>query len=191
MMKVATALGLAAVFALAVSVRAAELTSGPQKGEELGAYEVVKVAGNPHDGVKIGEELCYRCKMGNRPMVMVFARKADKNLAQLVKGARQGRCQKRRPEAGAFVALLGAKEEAKAKAAAEKLIKETEAHNVAVVVPKDQPNGPEEYKINPEADVTVLIYVKGEVAVNHALPAGALDAKTTKQIIADTGKILN
>ena len=65
-MRVATAVGLAVVFALAVSVQAAELKSGPQKGEEVGAYEVVKLAGNPHDGVKVGEELCYRCKMGNR-----------------------------------------------------------------------------------------------------------------------------
>src|SRR4029079_9757927 len=100
-------LGLAAVFALAVSIRAAELTSGPQKGEELGAYELVKVAGNPHDGVKIGEELCYRCKMGNRPMVMVFARKADKNLAQLVKELDKVVAKNEDQKLGAFVALLG------------------------------------------------------------------------------------
>ena len=46
-MRTATAVGLAVVFALAMSARAAELKSGPQKGEEIGAYEVVKVAGNP------------------------------------------------------------------------------------------------------------------------------------------------
>ncbi len=190
-MRVATAVGLAVVFAFAVSARAAELKSGPQKGEEVGAYEVVKVAGNPHDGVKVGEELCYRCKMGNRPMVMVFARKADKNLAQLVKELDKVVAKNEEKKLGAFVALIGSKEEQKAKATAETLVKETEAHNIAVVVPKDQPNGPESYKLDPKADVTVLIYVKGEVAVNHALPAGALNTQVTKQIVADTAKILN
>jgi hypothetical protein len=190
-MRVASVVGLVAVFALAVSVRAAELKSGPQKGEEVAAYEVVKVAGNPHDGVKVGEELCYRCKMGNRPMVMVFARKADKNLAQLVKELDKVVAKNEEKKLGAFVALIGAKEQEKAKAAGEKLVKDADASNVAVVVAKDQPNGPESYKIDPTADVTVLIYVKGEVAANHALPAGALNAKVAKQIVADTSKILN
>jgi hypothetical protein len=189
-MRVATAVGLAVVFALAVSVQAAELKSGPQKGEEVGAYEVVKLAGNPHDGVKVGEELCYRCKMGNRPMVMVFARKADKNLAKLVKDLDKVVAKNEEKKLGAFVALIGAKDE-QAKAAAEKLVKESEASNVAVVTAKDQPNGPESYKIDPKADVTVLIYVQGEVAANHALPAGGLDAEATKKIITDTSKILN
>jgi hypothetical protein len=191
MMRVATAAALSMVFSLIVSARGAELKSGPQKGEELGAYDVVKVAGNPHDGVKVGEELCYRCKMGNRPMVMVFARKADKNLAQLVKELDKVVAKNEEKKMGAFVALLAAKNEDKAKAEAEKLIKDTEAHNIAVVVPKAQPNGPEEYKINPEADVTVLIYKQGTVEANHALTKDGLNEKVTKQIIADTAKILN
>jgi hypothetical protein len=190
-MRVATSLGLAVVFALAVSARAAELKSGPQKGEEIGAFEVVKVAGNPHDGVKIGEELCYRCKLGQRPMVMVFARKTDKNVARLVKELDKVVAKNEEKKLGAFVSLLGGRDEARTKETAEKLIKETEASNIAVVAPKDQPNGPESYKLDPKADVTILICVKGEVAANHALPAGGLDEKTAKQIIADTAKILN
>ena len=83
-MKVTTAFGLAIALAIGVSAYGAELKSGLQPGDEVPAFEVVKVAGNPHDEVKIGEELCYRCKMGKRPMVVVFARKSDKNLAKLV-----------------------------------------------------------------------------------------------------------
>jgi hypothetical protein len=190
-MRFATVLGLAVVFALAVSVKAAELKSGPQKGEEIGAYEVVKVAGNPHDDVKVGDQLCYRCKLGNRPMVMVFARKTDKNLIQFIKELDKVVAKNEEKKLGAFVALIGTKEEAKAKVVGEKLIKETEAHNIAVVTPKDQPNGPESYKLDPKADITVLVCVNGEVQANHALTADALNAKVTKQIIADAGKILN
>jgi hypothetical protein len=190
-MRVFTAVGLAVALAFGVSANAAELKSGPQKGEEVGAFEVVKVAGNAHDGVKVGEELCYRCKLGNRPVVMVFARKTDKNLAKLVKELDKVVAKNQEEKKmGAFVNLIGTKDE-EAKKAAEKLVKDTEAANIAVVVPKDQPNGPESYKIDPKADVTVLIYVKGEVAANHALTSAALDDKVTKQIIEDTSKILN
>jgi flavin-dependent dehydrogenase len=91
----------------------------------------------------------------------------------------------------AFVALIGTKEEDKAKVTAEKLIKETEASNIAVVTAKDQPNGPESYKLDPKADITVLVCVKGEVHANHALAADGLNAKVARQIIADAGKILN
>lgn len=189
-MKVVTSFAVALALAFAVSAQAEELKSGPQTGEELGAFDVVKVAGNPHDGVKVGDELCYRCKMGNRPMVMVFARKADKNLQKLVEELDKVVAKNEEKKLGAFVNLLGTKE-SQAKEAAEKLVKETEAHNVAVVVPKEQPNGPESYKLDPKAEVTVLIYVKGEVAANHALPEGKLNADVTQKIIDDTSKILN
>jgi hypothetical protein len=174
------------------SAQAAELKSGPQSGEEVGAFDVVKVAGNPHDGVKVGEELCYRCKMGNRPMVMVFARKSDKRLAELVKELDKVVAKNQEEKKmGAFVALIGDPKEDIAKAAAEKLVKDTEARNIAVVVPKDQPDGPKDYKLDPKAEVTVLIYKQGTVAANHALPTGELNEKIVKKIIEDTSKILN
>ena len=71
---------------------------------------------------------------------------------------------------GSFVSLVGDQPETLASAGKE-IIEETKAQNVAVVVPKDQPNGPEDYKLNPAAETTVLIYLKGKVVANHALPA--------------------
>ena len=134
---------------------------------------MVKVAGNAHDGVKVGEELCYRCKMGNRPMVMVFARKSDKRLADLVKELDKVVAKNQEEKKiGAFVALIGDPKEDEAKSAAEKLVKDTEASNIAFVVPKDQPDGPKDYKLDPKAEVTVLIYKQGTVAANHAAADG-------------------
>jgi len=66
------------------SAHAAELKSGPQVGDLVGAFQVVKAAGAPNDGVSDGEQLCYRCKLGNRPAVMVFARKPDASLAKFI-----------------------------------------------------------------------------------------------------------
>ncbi len=62
--------------------------------------------------------------------------------------------------------------------------------NVALVVPVDSANGPESYNINPDAEVTVLIYRGGKVEANHALAVGQLNDSAVKSIVADTGKIL-
>lgn len=188
-MKVAVSFALATVLAMVSAASAAELKSGPQVGDDVGAFEVIKAAGNPHDGVKEGEELCYRCKMGSRPMVMVFARQPNEKLAMLVKELDKVVGANTEKKMGSFVNLIGHKPE-DAKMAATKLIDQTKASNVAIVVPTEQ-NGPKEYNLDPNADVTVLIYKGGVVAANHALSAGALDEKMVKAIIKDTDKILN
>ena len=56
-----------AMMVAAAAVASAEVTSGPQVGESVGAFTVTKVAGNPDDGVAVGKTLCYRCKMGRGP----------------------------------------------------------------------------------------------------------------------------
>lgn len=52
--------GVAAIFlAGAATAAAADLKSGLQVGEFVGAFDVVKCAG-PEDGVQEGQQLCYR-----------------------------------------------------------------------------------------------------------------------------------
>jgi hypothetical protein len=88
------------------------------------------------------------------------------------------------------VSLLGA-DSAILKDKAKQLASENKLENVAVVVPEDQPNGPDSYKINPHADVTVLIYKQGKVEANHAVNASELNDQEINHILADTSKILN
>jgi hypothetical protein len=178
------ALALAAQVALA-----ADLKSGPQKGALLGPFEVTKVAGAPNDGVPSGKQLCYRCKLGNQPVVMVFAPKADQGVTTLAKALDQLVAKNKDKNLGSFVNLVGddsAKLEAQAKQFAEK----AKLENVAVVVPVETKDGPEDYKINSQV-VTVLIYRDGKVAANHAVMPADLDASMVKSILADTDKILN
>ncbi len=194
-MKVLTS--LAATIAMAVSMsaaQAAELKSGPQVGDEVGPYYVTKVAGNSTDGVEVGKSLCYRCKLGSRPVVMVFARKADENLATLVKELDKFVVNNTEKKAASFLNMLGSEadtDKAAAEADAEKFITSTGAKNIAVVFPNDYATGPTDYKISPDAEVTVLIYKDLKVAANYALPAGGLDKDAVKKIIADTATILN
>jgi hypothetical protein len=186
---ISTGLALA-IGTFAAAARAAEFTSGPQVGDLVGAFTVEKAAGAADDGVPVGEHLCYRCRMGNRPMVMVFAHSPDAQLASLVKQLDKVVADNKEKKMGSFVSLLGDKPE-DLKAEANSFVEKNKIENIAFVVPEENKAGPGDYKLNDKADVTVLIYRQGKVAANHALAAGGLSDDEIKKIIADTGKILN
>ncbi len=194
------ALGMFSVVALLCAVtvfaeepaatKTASVKSGPQVGEDVGPFTVTKVAGAPEDGVKSGTELCYRCKLGARPVVMVFARKVDANLVKLSSELDTIVGQNTEKKMGSFVNLLGESSDGLTKDA-EKLATDAKLKNVAVVVPNAYKTGPESYSINDSAEVTVLIYRNSKVKVNYALAAGSLNDEAIKKILADTKEILN
>ena len=72
-----------------------------------------------------------------------------------------------------------------AKLAADKGIK-----NIPLTV-WDGTAGPPAYKISKEAAVTVLMWNKGHVEVNHAFDTAKLTPEQVKVVMADTSKILN
>jgi len=187
-MKFAGFLSIAALLA-ASTLSAADLKSGPQEGESVGAFNVEKVAGAVNDNVESGKHLCYRCKLGNQPVVMVWARKSDSGLADLVKQLDKKVTENSDQKLSSFVNLLGDDAD-KLKTEAKQLAEKNKVENVAIVVPEDHKNGPEDYKINPEAELTVLIYREGKVAASHAVAPGKLDKKTIESIVSDTSKIM-
>jgi hypothetical protein len=190
-MRATVTLGLAALLLAGITaVRAAELTSGLQPGDLVGAFDVEKCGGAVNDGKEVGANFCYRCMLGNKPVVMVFARKADKSLASLVKELDKHVAKNSDQKLSSFVNLLG-KDPAELKTVAKDFAAKNQVENVALVVPQDNENGPEEFKINPAAEVTVTIYRNGKVAASHALAPGGLTDAEIKSIIADTAKILN
>ena len=182
--------GIALAMAAGVAM-AEELKSGLQPGEDVGAFYVEKVAGNPNDGIEVGKNLCYRCNLGSKPVVMIFSRKADANLAALIKELDAKLPQHKDAKLSAFVNLIGSKDAASLKTTAKKFGESNKSENVAIVVPNDSENGPKDYKLNPEAEVTILIYKEGKVAANHAFAPGKLDKSAITSVIADTSKILN
>jgi hypothetical protein len=171
------------------TLRAAELTSGLQPGDLVGAFNVEKCGGAVNDGREVGANFCYRCMLGNKPVVMVFARKTDDKLAKLAKELDKQVAKNSDQKLSSFINLLGS-EPAELKSEAKKFAADNELENVALVVPDDAENGPEEFAINPEAEVTVTIYRNGKVAASHAVAPGELDEEQIQSIINDTGKIL-
>ena len=120
---------------------------------------------------------------------MVFARKADDNLASLVKQLDQLIADNADKKLSAFVNLLGDDREA-LEADAKKFAADHGIENIPFVVPVEFENGPADFGINPDAETTVTIYTGLKVKASHALGAGKLDADAVKAVLADVPEIL-
>jgi hypothetical protein len=185
-MRTARFLTMAVVGIVAAAIGAgaalAEVTSGQQVGETVGAMTVTKVTGNPLDGVPDGKTLCYRCKLGSRPVVMVFARTADPGLAKLLKKLDEEIEEHQSAKLTGFVNMLGTDGESLKKDAAE-FVKLHGIERIAFVVPEESANGPADYKIARDADLTVVCFKGGKVQANHAFAKGQLSDEKIDAIV--------
>lgn len=180
------------VFGLAFAVTsgvgfAGDLKSGPQAGDPLKPFYVTKCAGAEKDGVSEGDELCYRCKNSRKPQVVIFTRSTDPKVIDLVKKIDAAIAKNKDSKLTSFVNVLGDDKDELA-ASAKSLAKSTAAKQVPFVVPNEFENGPDNYGINPKAQITVILADGTAVKASHAVA----DAKELKadSILADLKKIL-
>ncbi len=180
--------------ALAVAVlspsfaSAEEVKSGLETGKAINPFYVTKIAGAEDDGKVAGDNLCYRCKNGARPQVMVFTRSTDDKVVALVKQLDEQLKKNEEAQLRAFVNLLGDSKDA-ATAQAKKLATATSAKNVPFVVPNEFENGPEDYGINAKAELTVIIANESKVVGSYAV-ASAKDLNVDT-VIGSVKKMLN
>lgn len=172
------ALVCGALAALSFSVAfAEELKSGLAVGDSPGAFNV-----NDVTGPSKGTSLCYRCQYGNRPVVAVFARDVNDDLAKVIKDVDALVEKNKAKDMKAFVVVLSEDAEAVAPKL-EALAKKEGIKNVPLTT-FDGASGPEDYNISKDAFVTVLMWNKSEVKSNVALAKGKLDAAAAKKIVA-------
>lgn len=171
-----------AALALAVPAVAGDLKSGPQTGEKVpGPFAPLNV-----NGEDAGKKQCLYCKNGDNPVAVVFARTAECPMAQKLIKAVDATTEKNSAcEMGSFVVFCADddKLEAKLKDMAEK------EHLKKIVLSIDTPTGPAKYKINKDADVTVVLYKNREVKANYAFKKGELKDEDIEKIVADVSKI--
>ena len=180
-------LGLAVVLGIG-SVNTGEKTvSGLQRGDIIGAFHVTKYAGAEDDGVEQGKNLCYRCRNGARPQVIVFTRSTDQEVIDLLQKLDKAIAKHEDSQLRTFVNLLGDDEE-ELSAAAKKLAKDSRTKNVPFVVPNEFKNGPDDYEINPKAAVTVILATESSVKVNHTV--AEVKDLNADAVIADIDRIL-
>ena len=122
---------------------------------------------------------------GSAPVVCVFARKTSEPLASLVKliDAKIGE----NGELKSFVVLMPRKGEVPAEDL-RKLAEQAGIKHVPLTI-GESPDGPPDYEIAKNADVTVLMWNGQKVKVNHAFK-GELTETDIRAIVADIPKLL-
>lgn len=179
-----TILALTVLASAAMSANAADIKSGLQVGDYPGAYHVADIT-----GPSAGKKLCYRCQYSSRPVVNVFVRKMDENVAKLVKELDNTVARNSANKMAAFVVVLSDDPDAQEAALKTAATKHDIKHTPLTVF--ENSAGPNKYKIAKDADVTVMMWVESDVKVNHAMKSADLNSDAIKKIIGDTKKILN
>ncbi|SMP62216.1 hypothetical protein SAMN06265222_107266 [Neorhodopirellula lusitana] len=174
----------AATVATTTTASAEQATQSPGliAGDPVGAFQVTKLGGAEDDGVDAGQTLCYRCKYGLSPMVMVFTRSTDESAAKLLSkfdetiGAYQDQKLK-----GLVTLIGGSPAELKTQAAA--IAGSLNTKHVPVVIAKDSKNGPASYKLNKDTEVTVVLINQSQVVARHDFDVDNIDPSALKHEI--------
>lgn len=152
----------------------ADKPSSLRQGDSVGVFYVTKVAGAEDDGVRPGEQLCYRCRYGSSPMVMVFARRTGGRVTELVKRIDKAVFSNRKRRLKGLVTMMGENPSA-VKAAAGQVAAEAEVEHVPVVVAKEVKTGPLNYKLPADADVTIVVAKDSQVVKTHTFTSEKVD----------------
>lgn len=174
-----------AILALVVGVAAVagEVKSGLECGENPAAFNVKDVTGQ-----FAGTSLCYRCRLGGRPVTAVFTRTLSDDLAQLVKAVDGVVTKNSDKQAAAFVVLLTNDPDAQ-EGKVKEFAKKHGIKNVPLTV-FDGEAGPADYKISKDAEVTVNLWNKSKVEANHAFGKGTLNTSAVAKVVADAEKMV-
>lgn len=157
-----------------------------QQGDSIGVFYVTKVAGAEDDGVEPGEDLCYRCRYGSSPMIMVFARDTGGKVPDLVKQIDAAVAENEESSLKGLLTLIG-EDAAELKQDATKIAEKAEVKHVPVVVAKETTTGPLNYKLPAESAVTIVVAKDSQVVATHTFAADKIDIaavmKEVKQIL--------
>jgi hypothetical protein len=117
---------------------------------------------------------------------MIFAREISDPLTSLVKKIDAATGEHSDCSMGSFVVFCSDDEGLKDKLA--DLAKTQKLEHTVLTL--DNPSGPPGYKVSKDADVTVILYVKKTVKVNHAYAKGEFTAKDVDMIVGEVSEIL-
>lgn len=172
------------VASVGLAVAAEKVQSGLEKGAKVPAFYVKDVTGPAKDG----EELCYRCRYGNQPVVTVFAKEMTDEVAALTKELDAVVAKNRDQKMAGFVVLMSS-DPAKSVSSLEKAAKDKKIEQLPLTTFKGT-EGPKGYKINEKADVTVMMWVEGTVKVSEGFNKGDLTKETIAKVVGETKQIL-
>jgi hypothetical protein len=159
-----------------VILAADSLQSGLQPGQRPGPYAAVVCTGPNR-----GQAHCYICEAADRPIFVIFARKMSEPLGKLVRGLDDALLKHKDAELRAWVTFLHDDQSA----IDAQVVQWGKAHgirNVPLAVFED-PDGPPAYRLNKQAEVTVLLSVKQKVVRNFSFRAGELTEEKARAVL--------
>ncbi|MCH1495394.1 MAG: hypothetical protein L7U72_09200 [Rubripirellula sp.] len=127
-----------------------------KRGDSIGVFYVTKITGAESDGVKPGQRLCYRCRFGTRPMVMLFARQADERLDVVVRHLDRLVAENQESKLKGLVTLIGESQETLEREALG-LLNRSGVKEIPLAVATEQGVRANQYQLPKEADVTIVI----------------------------------
>jgi hypothetical protein len=178
---IATSAVLMSVLVLQSTFGEGTVKSGPQVGQEIpGPFHPLNVT-----GAAKGKKNCLYCANGPSPVAVVFAREATPAVAKLIKKLDEATNQNKSKSMGSYAVFCSAQEGLQTKL--EELASKQGIESLILSI--DSPEGPKEYNIAKDADVTVLLYNDFTVRANHAYAKGQLNDGAIARIVADVSKI--
>jgi hypothetical protein len=121
-------------------------------------------------------------------VVNIIAREITDDLTGLVKAIDTKVGENKSKRMAAFAVVL-TDDADKTEPKLEALAKDKKISNTPLTI-MEGVTGPPSYKIAPNAEVTVMLWVGGKVVANHAFPKGKMDKAAIDKIVEDTAKIL-
>lgn len=153
-----------------------------QLGEQPGAFQVEDVT-----GPAAGESLCYRCKYGSRPTVVIFAREVNESVAKLVQQIDQKVSENQDKKLAGFMVALE-EDPDKVKPQLKQVKTSHHIQHIPLTVFNDL-HGPAGYGLSPEATVQVMMWNKHGIRVNEILDGEISDEQIAK-LVGQTESIL-
>lgn len=160
------------------------LDSGPKTGSTVHSFFVRAVTG-PHRN----RSVCYVCRYGARPVVMVFIQKVDPKLPELLKAIDKIVDANRVTGLRSFGVLV-TDESSRAVP-----VLQTMAFDERIRMPLTAATtavaGPGGNRLHREAATTVVLYREQKAVTNLAFRHGKLDEAATKQVLGGIKELLN
>ena len=145
-----------------------------KQGDAIGAFYVTKVAGADDDGVEPGDSLCYRCRYGSSPMVMIFARQTGEKLTRLVRELDSAVAENQEFKLRGLLTLMG-DDAAVLKSVGKEIVAAAGARMVPVVIADDIQTGPLNYRLRSDVEVTIVVAKDSQVVATYDSAESQID----------------
>jgi hypothetical protein len=138
-------------------------------------------------GPQRGQQHCFVCEAGDKPMVIIFARQLSDPLGKLVSKLDKVVADSKAADLRAWVTFLADDQVA----LDPKVVQWSKKHSTGTVPLGvfEDPVGPPTYLLSRDADVTLLVSIKQKVVANFAYRAGELNDAESFTILKTIAKV--